>query len=169
MRRSLIIIIMVWCGCLLSAGMQAHARDIRNPSGLPVPRFVSLKSGEVNVRTGPGTRYPIQWVYRREGWPVEIVEEFDQWRKIRDIEGSAGWVHKTMLDGRRNALIRGKEERILRSEPEESSRPVLKAKPMVLVRVVECGAQWCRVQAQSRKAWLRKTYLWGIYPQEILE
>src|SRR5258706_546116 len=80
-----------------------------NAASLPLPRFVSLKSEEANVRTGPGTRYPIQWVYHRAGMPVEIVEEYDLWRKIRDVEGTTGWVHKTMLAGNRTALIKGKE------------------------------------------------------------
>ena len=69
----------------------------------------------VNVRTGPGTRYPISWVYKREGMPVEVIEEYDIWRKIRDAEGTTGWVHKSMLDGKRSVLIKSKEPRVVRS------------------------------------------------------
>jgi SH3-like domain-containing protein len=138
-------------------------------TGLPVPRFVSLKSDEVNVRTGPGTRYPIQWLYRRDGLPVEIVEEFDLWRKIRDIEGATGWVHKSMLEGSRRAFIRGKEAQVVRANPEADARPLLKAEPMVITDVMECEVRWCRVQVSGRKGWIEKKHLWGVYPDEVFD
>lgn len=138
-------------------------------SGLPVPRFVTLKNEETNARTGPGTRYPIQWVYHRAGMPVEIVEEYDLWRKIRDVEGTTGWVHKTMLDGKRNVIIRGKQARIIRRDPEAKAKPILKAEPMVSARLMECQPDWCRVQIEGRKGWLEKQYLWGVYPDEVFE
>jgi SH3-like domain-containing protein len=139
-----------------------------NNSGLPIPRFVSLKSEEVNVRTGPGERYPISWVYKRAHWPVEIVEEFDHWRKIRDVEGSEGWILKGLLDGRRTAIVRGKKAtpQILHRLPEDSSPPVLRVKPMVIGRLLECSKEWCRLQVDSYKGWIRKTSLWGVYPRE---
>lgn len=161
--RYLILIPFVF---LIFHAAAARAGEERGASGLPVPRFVSLKSEEVNVRTGPGTRYPIQWVYRRERLPVEIVEEFEHWRKIRDMDGTSGWVHKNMLDGARTALIRGKEPRVLRSDASDDAHPVLKAAPMVNVRLVECRPDWCRVQVQSRKGWIRKSALFGVYPAE---
>ena len=74
-------------------------------SGLTLPRFVSLRASEVNMRTGPGTRYPIAWVYKQRNLPVEIVDEFDTWRRIRDWEGSEGWVHQSMLHGRRSIMV----------------------------------------------------------------
>jgi SH3-like domain-containing protein len=138
-------------------------------SGLPVPRFVTLKNDEVNVRTGPGMRYPIQWVYRRAGMPVEVIEEYDLWRKIKDIEGTAGWVHKTMLDGKRTVMVKSKEPRVVRIEPEEDARGLLKTAPMVIARLIECQPQWCRIQVSGRKGWLEKKYLWGVYPNEVFE
>jgi SH3-like domain-containing protein len=120
-----------------------------NTSGLAVPRFVSLKVDMVNVRTGPGTRYPIAWVYHRTGMPVEVIEEYDIWRKIRDVEGTTGWVHKTMLDGKRTVVVKGKEA-IMRSDSSASARPVLKAEPMVIAKLVECEKQWCRLQISGR-------------------
>lgn len=134
-------------------------------SGLPVPRFVSLKSDETNVRTGPGDRYPISWVYKRSHFPVEIIEEFDHWRKIRDVEKAEGWVHKSLLDGRRTALVQ-KNVQVLRRAPEENASPILRAEPMVIGKLIECTAQWCRLQVGSRKGWLQKKYLWGVYAKE---
>jgi len=138
-------------------------------SGLPLPRFVTLKNDDINVRTGPGTRYPIAWVYHRAGMPVEIIEEYDLWRKIRDIEGTTGWVHKTMLDGKRNIMVKGKEARIVRIDPEPDAKPLLKTEPMVTAHLLECQIDWCRVQVSGRRGWLEKKYLWGVYPEEVFE
>ncbi len=149
--------------------MQAGAVQAANSSGLPVPRFATLKNDEVNVRTGPGTRYPIQWIYRRAGMPIEVIEEYDLWRKIRDIEGTTGWVHKTMLDGKRSIMIKGKQPVILRMEPEADARPLLKTEPMVTARLMECQPDWCRIQVSGRKGWMEKKYLWGVYPNDVFE
>lgn len=151
------------------AGVAASAAWATNPSGLPLPRFVSLKNEETNVRTGPGTRYPIQWVYRRAEMPVEVIEEFDIWRKIQDVEGTTGWVHKAMVSGRRNGMITGKSPQIIRIDADAKSRPILKVEPMVIVRLVECELAWCRIQVDGRKGWIEKKYLWGVYKDEAFD
>ena len=102
----------LWAAALLSAGLLAPAalaaEDKRlGASGLPLPRFVSLKSDEVNLRTGPGKRYPIDWIYRRRGLPVEIIDEFDDWRRVRDHDGTVGWVHRFMLVSQRTSRPSG--------------------------------------------------------------
>jgi len=153
---------------LFAPSVQAANNNLNN-SGLPIPRFVALKADETNIRTGPGTRYPIQWVYHREGLPVEVVEEFEHWRKIRDAEGTAGWVHKTMISGTRNALIKAKEDRVLRSEPKALGRPLLKIEPQVIARIVECEKDWCRLQVSGRKGWIEKKFLFGVYPEEMID
>lgn len=140
-----------------------------NPSGLPVPRFVSLKSEETNIRTGPGTRYPIQWVFKRAHMPVEVVDEFDLWRKIRDMDGTTGWVHHTMISGKRYAMIKGGEVRVMHIDAGEESKPLFKVAPMVLGAIQECVPHWCRLQVNGRKAWIQKDYLWGVYPQEVFD
>lgn len=148
--------------------LSSNASDIGS-TGLPIPRFVSLKADEANIRTGPGTRYPILWVYRRSGMPVEVIEEFDMWRKIRDAEGTTGWLHKTMLDGKRNAIIKGKKAQIVRIDHDKDSKALIKVEPTVVVRLVECIKDWCRIQISGRKGWLEKTALWGVYPNEVIE
>ncbi len=155
--------------CLLGAAQaEENNNAAKTHSGLPVPRFVSLKSNEVNVRSGPGTRYPILWVYRREGLPVEIIEEFEYWRKIRDAEGTSGWVYKAMVDGGRNVLIKGKQQ-VLRNEPEEKSAPALRVGENVLAKLIECRKDWCHVQIQGRKGWLKRKSLWGVYAEEEIK
>jgi SH3-like domain-containing protein len=143
----------------------AYAQDEEDANGLPVPRFVSLRSDEVNMRVGPGARYNINWVYKREGLPVEIIEEFDQWRQIRDSEGTVGWVHKQMLQGKRMAVITHGVG-ALRRAPEERSGAILRAEPGVIGRLMECEKDWCRMQIAGRKGWIEKTHIWGVYPKE---
>lgn len=140
-------------------------------SGLPLPRFVSLKSDEVNLRTGPGVRYPIDWIYTRKDLPVEIVAEFEAWRKIRDWEGAEGWVHQSMLSGRRMMVVIGREGRVLRSSDSESSDPVAQVTPGVLGRILQCprNRDFCRVEIDHSQGWLKRDYLWGVYKGEWLE
>jgi SH3-like domain-containing protein len=140
-----------------------------NSSGLPVPRFVALKSNEVNVRTGPGTRYPISWVYHRSGMPVEIVEEFDMWRKIRDTEGTTGWVHKTMLEGKRSVMIKGKSAQMVRNDHEKDAQAIMKVEPTVTAKLLECIKDWCKIKVSDSKGWIEKSAIWGVYPNEIIE
>jgi SH3-like domain-containing protein len=141
--------------------------SILNPSGLPVPRYVSLKSGDVNVRVGPGKRYPIQWVYNRAHLPVEIIEEFAHWRKIRDYQGATGWVHKGMVDGKRTAIIMDKPQNLY-DHPEVSSHPVMRADALVIGTIKECQPDWCRLEIEDRKAWIRKADIWGVSREEVI-
>lgn len=135
-------------------------------SGLPVPRFVSLKFHEVNLRTGPGQRYPIRWVYKRKHMPMEVIEEFGHWRKIRDHQGDEGWTHKSQLSGTRMAILT--EETVLRRYPESAAPPMIKAQKSVLGQVLECDANWCELQIESYKSWVAKKAIWGVYPREVL-
>ena len=134
---------------------------------LPVPRFVSLRADEVNLRTGPGERYPIDWVLTRKGLPVEIVQEFDVWRKIRDFQGSEGWVHQRMVTGIRNTIVAG-ETRALHADPDAASPPVARAEPGVIGHLLECRGPWCRIEAQGIKGWLKRSEVWGVYADETV-
>lgn len=136
-------------------------------SGLPLPRFASLRFEEVNVRTGPGSRYPIRWVYKRKAMPIEIIEEFGDWRKLKDVEGDEGWSHKSQLTGTRSVIIR--EDSTLQRYPEADAPALLKAHKGVTARLLECNADWCQMQIQSYKAWLPKKRIWGVYPKEIYQ
>jgi SH3-like domain-containing protein len=139
-------------------------------SGLPLPRFVSLRSDEVNLRTGPGVRYPIDWIYARKDLPVEVIAEFEAWRKIRDWQGTEGWVHQSMLTGRRMMVVMG-ASRSLRSSDADSSDPVAVAESGVLGRLVQCprNRDFCRVEIGQIQGWLRRDEIWGIYKGEWLE
>ena len=155
----------------LLAAPLAHAQvdaSILNPSNLPIPRYVSLKSSEVNVRVGPGKRYPIQYVYKRLGLPVQVVEEFAHWRKIADYEGTSGWVHKGMIDGKRTAIMLGKAQ-TLYAKPDATSDPVIKAAKLVIGEVKRCEPDWCEMEINSRTGWIRKADIWGVKREEVFE
>ncbi|QQG37429.1 MAG: hypothetical protein HYS17_08360 [Micavibrio aeruginosavorus] len=135
-------------------------------SGLPLPRFVSLKSDKVYVRTGPSVRYPIRWIYQKADMPVEIIEEFDVWRKIRDSEGEGGWVSQTLLSGERTVLIKGDDLAPVREKPEEKARMVARLESGVIAKIDECHPAWCKVSAGGFKGWISRNSLWGIYENE---
>jgi len=140
---------------------------VQAKSGLPVPRFVSLRSPQINVRVGPGKDYPIEWVYVRANLPVEIIAEFENWRKIKDVEGSEGWVHQSMLTGTRHALIQ-KQTRDIKEKPAIDAHVIAQIEPDVMVRVQKCQGEWCRIQIDAIKGWLPKEALWGVYPNETI-
>ena len=146
-------------------------------SGLPVPRFVSLKSDRVNLRQGPGTEYRIAWVFRRAGLPVEVVQEFEAWRQVRDSEGTTGWVLSSMLSGRRTALVLPWEMKAdagppapipLRSDDRNNAAPVALVEPGVLASVLSCDSRWCRLAIGSHKGYLEQNKLWGVYEGEVI-
>lgn len=145
-----------------------HPKGVPKSTGLPVPRFVTLRAAEVNVRTGPGRSYPVEWVFMRKAMPVEITAEFDTWRRIRDWEGSQGWVHQSMLSGKRGVLTMG-ETRAIRKEPRADAPPVAFAKPGVIARLEKCDGVWCQVDADGYDGWLRRDEVWGVYPDEKVE
>jgi SH3-like domain-containing protein len=137
---------------------------------LPLPRFVSLRADKVNLRTGPGVQYPVEWVYQRQNLPVEIIAEYYTWRKIRDWQSTQGWIHQSMLSGRRTVVITGKQ-RTLRSSADAKSQPVAEIEAAAIVHLDNCpsGGGWCLVKAESLKGWLRKVEFWGAYRDEVLK
>ncbi|HLI10082.1 MAG TPA: SH3 domain-containing protein [Alphaproteobacteria bacterium] len=137
-------------------------------SGLPIPRFVTLRSDKVNVRAGPGVRYPIEWVFERKGMPVEVVAESDVWRKVRDIEGTEGWVNQNLLSSRRGVIVTG-GIRSLRREPRDDAPIVARAEPDVIGQLLECAGPWCRVDLSGFRGWLKRGEFWGVYPNEKIE
>lgn len=146
-------------------------------SGLPLPRFVSLKSDRVNLRTGPGTEYPTTWVYRRAGLPLEVIKEFEAWRQVRDAEGATGWVLQSFLSGRRTALVLPWELKAGEAAPQvtvrrsdsESARALVAVEAGVIANLHSCDGRWCRVTIDNFRGYLEQKKLWGIYENEVLK
>ena len=149
------------------------AMPVRNgDSGLPLPRFVTLKADRVNVRRGPSGDHQVSWVFTRKGLPVEIVAEFGHWRRIRDSDGAEGWVYHSLLSGRRNVLV----------APWSSARPVPLLDGVdagagavallgtgVMADVDSCTGDWCQVSVEGHDGWIEQARLWGVYPGERVE
>lgn len=165
--RQLLRIVM-GCGLAVLVSAFPPVGGNAQETGLPIPRFASLKADEVNLRTGPGQNYPIEWVYKRRALPVEITAEFESWRRVRDYQGTEGWVHKSLLSRHRTALI-VKNERALRREPDDSSPVLLRAAPNVQVAVLSCDGSWCQVEVQDVEGWVHQKALWGVYDKEVIE
>ncbi|MGQ4274466.1 SH3 domain-containing protein [Terrihabitans sp. B22-R8] len=138
-------------------------------SGLPIPRFVSLKSDKVNVRRGPANDHEVQWVFTRAGLPVEITAEWDNWRRIRDSDGGEGWVFHSLLSGRRTALVapwsQEKSLSLYRQKNAEAA-VVARLQPKVLANVEQCDGTWCRVSGDGFQGFMQQEQLWGAYPGE---
>lgn len=154
-------------------GVAGNAAQINPPgadSGLPLPRFVSLRAGEVNMRSGPGVQYPVDWVYKRRHLPMEVIAEFQTWRKVRDHQGTQGWVHQSMIGGERTAIVLGRM-RTARAKPESGSRALAKLEPDVITQVLQCPKEsgWCRIRASGIEGWLRRVEIWGIQKGEVIE
>ncbi len=160
-------------GLMLALMSTALADDLPKgqTSGLPLPRFVSIKSTPVNVRRGPSADYDIAWKFLRAGIPVEVTQEFDIWFRIRDSEGQEGWIQKTLLSGRRTALVSPWDKGAPIPLKDKSGGTVIVAnlEHNVMVDVSACDGTWCRVLVEGMKGWIEQDRLWGVYPGEKIE
>ncbi|WP_422364417.1 SH3 domain-containing protein [Pyruvatibacter mobilis] len=143
-------------------------------TGLPMPRFVSIKSSPVNVRGGPSTNHQVAWVFVRRGVPVEVTAEFENWRRIRDVDGDQGWVFHTLIDGERMVMVVGPDKAAPREgdlaklhfAPDGASDVVALVEPGVIGTLVNCGQGWCAVRMGPHEGFMRATSLYGIYERE---
>ena len=141
--------------------------QILGASGLPTPRFVSLNVSKANMRSGPGEQYPILWVYVREDLPLEVTDEYGAWRRIRDNEGTTGWMHGALLSGRRSGIISG-ATRILYADPDTKSKALLRTEPGVILSIQSCENDWCEVKIRGRNGWIPQEHFWGTYAKESI-
>jgi SH3-like domain-containing protein len=158
-------------GALVSTAVSA--KDIAlTTSGLPVPRYVSLKSDHVNVRAGPTKDNDVAWVYTRSGLPVEITAEFENWRRVRDSEGAEGWVYHSLLSGRRTAVVTMKSKDDL-APLHESADPMsvvtARLQAGVVAQVRKCTSNWCHVVGSGFDGWIEQQRLWGVYSDEKVD
>ena len=130
-------------------------------TGLPLPRFVSLKSDKAFMRNGPGKRYPIKWVYKRKSMPVKIINEYEPWRQVEDAEGIQGWMHKSVLSGKRTAII-AQDNVMLLDKPNDNADIIAKLMKNLIVRIDGCRTDWCEIDVDKRKSgWVPVSLIWG--------
>jgi len=137
-------------------------------TNLPMPRFVSLKAAEGNVRRGPSLSHRIDWVFKRRDMPLEITAEHGHWRRVRDRDGQGGWVHYSLLSGVRTVIVE-RDMLALFAKPDPKTRENARLEMGVIARLGKCGPQWCRLSVDGRRGWARKDTLWGVLPDEIRE
>ncbi|MCA3564776.1 MAG: hypothetical protein IOC90_05625 [Methylocystis sp.] len=157
-------------GLALALLIPAQAQETTGSvSGLPVPRFVSLKPSDTPLREGPSKDHRIKWLFKKEGVPVEIIAEFENWRRVRDSDGDDGWVFHSRLSGRRTAQInpRLKQPDLpLFARDSENAQVVARLQPGVIGNVEQCSGRWCRINGEGFEGWLQQDRLWGVYPGE---
>jgi len=157
------------------AGTARAEVAVGTASGLPVPRFVSLKTDKVNTRIGPAKHYETKWVYQRSGLPVEITAEFENWRRIRDADGTEGWVYHSLLSGRRTGVVlardkKDKDELVsLYAGRDADSGVVAKLEPGVQGNVTRCIDGWCQFRGRGFEGWIQQVRLWGVYANEKVD
>jgi SH3-like domain-containing protein len=171
-------LLLVLIGTTTGLSAQGTPAPASGASGLPVPRFVSLKSDRVNLRQGPGIEYPTAWVFRRAGLPVEVIKEFESWRQVRDAEGTTGWVLGSMLSGRRTAVILPWEAKagqgqqplaLLRDGESDRAAAVAQVEAGVLASILTCDGKWCRVSVGGFRGYIEQSKLWGAYKDEVIK
>ena len=145
------------------------AEETRGPvTNLPLPRFVSIKASEANVRRGPSLSHRIDWVFKRRHLPVEVTAEYGHWRRVRDIDGAGGWVHYSLLSGVRYVLVTAEDAPLLR-DPKPGAQLAARAESGVVARLGDCLPDWCRVTAEGISGWIAKADIWGVGADEIRE
>jgi SH3-like domain-containing protein len=157
---------------ILSCATAAAHAGSDTTNSLPVPRFVSLKTDRVNVRGGPDKDHDVAWIYTRVGWPVEITAEFENWRRIRDSDGTEGWVYHSLLSGKRTAVVQLKaktELAALHAKPDAQSAVTAQLQSGVLGVVKRCSGTWCHLTGEGFDGWIEQDRLWGVYPDEKID
>lgn len=166
MKRLVLIGFWAFFAALALAAAPSRALERGAVTNLPIPRYVSIKTDECNVRRGPSLTHRIDWIFQRKDMPVEITAEHGHWRRVRDRDGAGGWVHYSLLSGIRTVIVE-QEVVDLHLAPEDGSEVVARLEMGVIARLGDCTEGWCRVSAGGYRGWTPKTGLWGVKPEEI--
>jgi SH3-like domain-containing protein len=173
MRRISFAVVIAWGSLACAAAAIAGDDNAGSVSGLPLPRFVSLKADKVNLRAGPTREHDVTWVFTRAGLPVEIVAESENWRRIRDSDGTEGWVYHSLLSSRRTAIVapwsKKNESFPLYQSNDKSARVTAELQSRVLGAVKSCDGKWCRIFGEGFDGYIEQERLWGVYPDEVVE
>ena len=155
-------------GLTLGLAARAQAQQTGPATGLQVPRYVSLKYDRVNLREGPSREHRTSWVFQRAGLPIEITAEFETWRRVRDSEGTEGWVLQTVLSGRRTALVAPwkKDGLMVLQAKAGSGEMIARLQPGVIANIKSCDDKFCHIFGDGYDGYIEKISLWGVYPDE---
>ncbi|GAB4261101.1 MAG: hypothetical protein Kow0013_05210 [Pararhodobacter sp.] len=152
----------------LHATAQSGPPSVGPETGLPLPRFVSLKTSEARARRGPSLTHRVDWLYTRRDLPLRVTGEFEHWRRVEDVEGEGGWIHYSLLSGVRTVLVT-EDMAPMRSRPQPQAPEVARLENGVIGHIMECAAGWCRISVDGMRGWVETTALWGVAPDEVLD
>lgn len=152
-----------------AAAAPAQNAEVGPVTGMPIPRFVSMRAENANARRGPSLDHKVDWTFVRRGMPLEVTGEYGNWRRVRDADGAGGWVHHTLLSGVRTVLVGGDAPSALRAEPSDTAIIRAFAEPGVVARLEHCKGDWCELSADGVSGWARRAGLWGVRPEETIE
>lgn len=163
------MVVRLCAACVLGAfAVGAWAETRGNVTNLPLPRYVSLKASEGNVRRGPSLSHRIDWVFKRRSMPLEITGEYGHWRRVRDRDGAGGWVHYSLLSGVRTVIIE-QDMLPLLMKPDPKAPVNAQVEIGVVARLDECAQGWCKIKADRYRGWVPSAALWGVKPGETVE
>lgn len=168
----ILFIIVLVIACFTAPLQVSYAEDsvpdAFRSTNYPLPRFASMASDKVFVRAGPGMQYPVLWVFEKKHYPVEIVLEFENWRKIKDRDGETGWVHLSLLSGRRYGFVTGEEKIPAHRKSALDSEVMAFLEPGVIARISECDGGFCKLATSGYRGWVERKLIWGVYENENL-
>ncbi len=161
-----ILFALVLSACLVVPSARASEQSFGNVTNLPLPRYVSIKTGEANARRGPSTSHRIDWVFQRRHLPVQVTAEYGHWRRVQDQEGAGGWIHYALLSGVRYVTVTA-DDTAFYILPNETSEVLARAEEGVVARLGRCLPDWCRVRIDRHRGWVHKSALWGVGRNEL--
>lgn len=174
----LFVLLFATCAGLAAAGPLPRPKPVLEAAlhipppivatGLPVPRWVSVKAQRLNVRRGPSLEHDVLWTYVKPGVPLEVIAEYDSWRRIRDADGSTGWVRAALLDGRRNVVVTGRVNTAILSRPQADANAIAYAQPGLVAKLVACEGEWCEISTRGYDGFVVRDRLWGVYERETI-
>lgn len=166
-RRLYFAALLLWLPASATGAAESEF-DVGPVTGYTIPRFVSIKRNEANLRVGPGKDYPILFTLTRAGMPVKVIDEFKEFLQVELYDGVKGWLHNSLVTGRRYFLVR-KDSVTVRAEPAEDSPPVAIADAGAIVRLRACAVNWCRIEADNVSGWLAQSSGWGVFERETFD
>lgn len=155
----------IFCNLTLVAFTETSEKTTMGASGYPLPRFMSLDDPKTNMRTGPGIEYPIDWIYYKADYPVKVIAEYGNWRKIVDIDQSTGWILRSLLSLNRTGLIINGSQELIKS-PDEQTKITVIAEQDVIGQIIQCQKIWCKMEVGGFSGWLKQNQIWGTLEQE---
>ena len=143
--------------------------DIGKETGLEIPRYVSLKSSDANIRVGPSMNYPIKIKYIIKNYPLKVLEEYEEWRKVEDFKNNVGWIHKSLISGTRTGIILSKDNKNVELFNTIDGNIIGEIGNGNIVYIEKCKIKWCLVSEENFKGWMSKRFIWGVKEKEIIK